>query len=98
MYYDAILILDDGTMVNGIIEQVDDRNIGILIGQDMQINEDDKDMNRQPNRRYNRYNKYRRYRRRNYPIDRIYGVRPLPYPIYPGYPPYPVYPYPFLGI
>ena len=64
----------------------------------MQVNDDDKDMNRQPNRMYNRYNKYRRYRRRNYPIDRIYGARLLPYPIYPGYPPYPVYPYPFLGI
>lgn len=93
MYYDAILILDDGAMINGIIVQVDDRNVGMLVGEDMQVNDDD--MNRKTD---NRYNKYRRYGRRNYPINEINRVGLLPYPIYPGYPPYPIYPYPFLGV
>lgn len=90
MYYDAILILDDGSMVNGIIQEVDDMNVGILVGEDMQV--DEEDMNRQPNYGRNRHNRYRRFRRRNYPLGGINRVGLMPYPIYPVYPPFP-YPY-----
>lgn len=54
LYYDAILVLDDGSMITGIIEEVDDKNVGILVGQDMQVDDEDYDMNRQPNRPHNR--------------------------------------------
>lgn len=98
LYYDAILVLDDGSMITGIIEEVDDQNVGILVGQDMHVDEDEeRDMSRQP-MGYNRYNRYRRYGRRNYPINRINRVGLLPYPIYPVYPPYPIYPYPFFPL
>ena len=95
MHYDAVLLLDDGTMINGIISKVDDENVSMLVGEDMQADDESENMNRQPEGRYNRYKKYRKYGRRNYPINRINRVLPVPYPIYPVYPYYPIYPNPF---
>ena len=40
LFFDAILVLDDGKMVNGIIEKVDDDNVGMLVAEDMQIDEE----------------------------------------------------------
>lgn len=91
--YHIVLVLDDGSSVDGIIQGMDDSGINILAGEDMMVDEDKKSMNRQPPRGYNRF---RRFRPRNYPYRRINRVGLMPYPIYPLFPPVPLpYPYPY---
>lgn len=95
LFYHAVLMMKDGTMMDGIIEEVNDDNIVILVGEDVVNDESEKDMKRQPPGGFNRPNRYRRFGPRRYPIGGIGGVGILPYPVVPPiYPPYP-YPYPY---
>ena len=96
--YHAVLIMDDGSTLDGIIEGVDDNSdeIVVLAGEDVVIDDNNADnMSRQQPMGYNRPNRYRRFRRRRFPINRIIRLELLRYPfIYPIYPyPYPFFPY-----
>ena len=89
LFYHVYITLADGSVVDGIIREVNDDNIEILVAEDMEDANDS--MNRQPPRR----NRYRRYRPRRYRPNAIYNVGLVPYPIYPPvlfYPPFfPIY-------
>ena len=86
LYYHVILTLEDGSNVDGIIEEINGDNIKILIGEDMIENTDG--MNRGPGS-----NRYRRFGPRNYPVNRINNIGLVPYPlIIPPFYPYPIYP------
>lgn len=90
LFYHVVLTLDDGSMVDGIIEETDGKNIRILIGEDMM--EDEINMSRQ----MRQPNRFRRFRPRHFPINRINRIGLFPYPIFPIYPypyPYPYYPF-----
>lgn len=90
LFYHVILTLDDGSNVDGIIEEINGDEVKILIGEDMM--ENTMNMSRQPGTGSNRY---RRFRPRNYPVNRIGNVGLLPYPPIPIIPPiYPI-PYPY---
>lgn len=95
LFYHVILTLDDGSNVDGIIEEINGDEVKILIGEDMM--ENTMNMSRQPGTGSNRY---RRFRPRNYPVNRIGNVGLLPYPPIPIIPPiYPIpYPYPYYPI
>lgn len=95
LFYHVILTLDDGSNVDGIIEEINGDEVKILIGEDMM--ENTMNMSRQPGTGSNRY---RRFSPRNYPVNRIGNVGLLPYPPIPIIPPiYPIpYPYPYYPI
>ena len=91
LFYHVVITLDDGSMVDGIIEEINGGNIRILIGQDMM--EDKMNSSRQ----IGQPNRFRRFMPGSYPINRINRIGLLPYPILPIYPfPYPYPYYPFL--
>ena len=83
LFFHAVIVMTDGTSMDGIIEKIDGDCALVLVGED--ANEQEM---RQPNR-------YRRYMPRRVPFGGIGGVLPIPYPIVPI--PYPV-PYPFYPI
>ena len=94
--YHAVIIMDDGTTVDGIIENINGDEIIMLVGEDVLASENDQ--SRQPPGGYNRPNRYRRFRCRNYPIRGINRIGLLPYPYIPpvytfpyGYPYYPIF-------
>lgn len=87
-FYHVTIKMDDGSMMDGIIENVDGDNVTVLVGEDVMADENDGSMSRQPYR-----NRYRRYRPRNFPINRVIGLGLLGYPIVP--PIFPPYPYPY---
>lgn len=91
--YHTVIIMDDGTTVDGIIEDINGDEIIMLVGEDVLASENENNQLRQPPGGYNRPNRYRRFRRRNYPIGGINRIGLLPYPYIP-----PVYPYPFYPI
>lgn len=86
LFYHVVLTMNDGSIIDGIIEEANDNNIKILVGEDMVP---DNNMNRQPSGG----NRFRRFRPRNYPANRINNVGLYPYPV--PVPIYPIYPYPF---
>lgn len=94
--YHAVLIMNDGSTCDGIIEGVDEDKIIVLVGEDVIIDDNGDTTSRQGPMGYNQPNRYRRFRRRGFPIDGVNRMELLRYPfIYPVYPyPYP-YPYPF---
>ena len=94
--YHAVLIMNDGSTCDGIIEGVDEDKIIVLVGEDVIIDDNGDTTGRQRPMGYNQPNRYRRFRRRGFPIDGVNRMELLRYPfIYPVYPyPYP-YPYPF---
>ena len=91
--YHAVLIMNDGSTCDGIIEGVDDDDIIVLVGEDVVIDDGD-NMSRQQPMGYKGPNRYRRFRRRPFPINAIAALALLRYPfIVPPYPYYPYYPY-----
>lgn len=98
MYYHVNLTMTDGSAIDGIIENVDQDRIIMLVGEDVmeQENEDEDNMQRQyssyghPRRR----RRFRRFRRKAYPLATLAALSLLPYPyIAPPYPYYQYYPY-----
>lgn len=97
LYYHTILTMTDGSTFDGIIENVDDDNITVMVGEDVmegesnnphyyyETYEDQRDY-RRPRRRF------RRFRRRSYPLAALATLGLLPYvaPLS-----YPYYPYPY---
>jgi hypothetical protein len=99
MYYHVTLVMTDGSTHDGIIENVDDNNITMLVGENVMEKEAENEPNQQ--RQYGGYGhfynrpRFMRYRRRVFPFANLAELALLPYiapPIYPY--PYP-YPYPY---
>ncbi|WP_288222382.1 hypothetical protein [uncultured Clostridium sp.] len=88
--YHIVLIMKDGTSVDGIIEKVDSNGIIMLVGEDVVDIENNPTEQRQFGNAA-RIRRNRRFRRRGYPFNAIRGLFPFFYP-YP-YPYYPFYPY-----
>ena len=89
MNYHVQAKMQDGTDVEGIITDVDDDNVEMLVPEE--VDEDEVNEQRQ---QYGGYGggygrrRFRRYRRRRFPYYNVIVVTPYPY----YYPPYP-YPY-----
>lgn len=93
MMYHVKLTLTDGSTFDGIIENVDQDRIIVLVGEDVM----DQGNQNQPNmqRQYYHYNygypgmRYRRFRRQAYPLATLAALSLLPYPNF--VPPYPYF-------
>ncbi len=91
LYYHSILTMTDGSVVDGIIEDVDNDSIVVLVGEDI-MEQDDNEPNNQQRDFYRRpRRRYRRFRRRRFPLGNLAALSLLAYPFYA--PPYPYYPY-----
>jgi hypothetical protein len=83
--------MTDGSVVDGIIEDVDNDSIVVLVGEDV-MEQDDNEPNNQQRDFYRRpRRRYRRFRRRRFPLGNLAALSLLAYPFYA--PPYPYYPY-----
>ena len=94
LYYHTTLTMKDGNTFDGIIENVDDDKISILVGEDVMEQEDENQYDQQ--RQYYSHGRprrrFRRFRRRNFPLATLAALSLLPYP-YIAQTPYPYYPY-----
>lgn len=72
--YHVILKMKDNSMFDGIIVDLNEDHIVVLVGED--IFEDDKCNKRRPRRRY------RRFRRRRFPLLALAAISLLPYHYY----------------
>lgn len=84
MYYNVTLIMADGCLFDGMLENVDQDRITMLVGEDVMEQDDEYtyDENRQPgnvgfNRRPRR--RFRRFRRRFFPFANVVALELLPY-------------------
>jgi hypothetical protein len=104
MYYHVTVRTQDGKQVEGIITDLDKKNVYMLVPQDMmpaddgeqegpQISQQGGQQSGQGNQRqwYDRP-RYRRFFRQIYPLAALAALSLFPY--YPPYP-YPPYPYPY---
>ena len=90
LYYNVTLIMSDGGIFDGIIENLEQDRIVMLVGEDvmdLDDNEDTYDENRQHgnvgfNRRPRR--RFRRFRRRFFPFANVAALELLPF-----FPPHP---------
>lgn len=87
MFYHVILTMSDGKKYDGIIEDVDDCEITVLIGESIMPDEYESRNSRQPYPRM-----YRRFIRRRFPLGGLVGLGLLGYPVFGGFYP-PFYPY-----
>lgn len=84
LYYDAVLVMDDGRMVNGIIEKVDDENVGMLVAEGMEVDEENamnnmgSNMNNSMNNPMNMNSNMSRQPRPGFNRYRRYGRRNYP--------------------
>jgi len=92
LYYHTTLTMTDGSSFDGIIENVDNDVITVLVGEDIVEMEIENQSGQQ--RQYYGYGnprrRFRRFRRQTFPIRTLATLALLPY-IAP--PPYPYYPY-----
>jgi len=91
VYYHVILTMRDGSIVDGIIENVDGDRVTMLVGEDVMELDDENQYAQQ--RQYNPYGRprrrQRRYRRRNLSLLDLAKLLIVPYPPYIS--PYPYY-------
>lgn len=92
MYYHIILTMKDGNKFDGIIENVDEDKITVLVGEDIMDKGSENQSDDQ--RQYNNYEgprrRFRRFRRTFFPLNELAELALLSY-IAP--PPYPYYHY-----
>lgn len=85
------------SMLEGIIEEVNNDSVNILVAEYVYEDDYKEEMNRQQSMEYRQRGGFRRFGRRNFPINNINRVRPVRFPyIIPFYPypyPYPYFPY-----
>lgn len=100
MNFHILLTMKDGSIIDGIIEDMDPDRIIMLVGEDVMEEEEDNDYNDQ--RQYfgqgqgrRRRRRRRRFRRRHIPFGTIAALTLLDYPYFaPPYPyNFPFYPY-----
>lgn len=89
MNYHVILKMKDGSMLDGIIEDMDGDNVIVLVGEDIVDNNCEKQRNK---RQHGFPSRYRMYRRRPIPLASLIALSLLAYPYIA--PPY-SYPYPY---
>ncbi len=102
MDYHIIIILQDGTSLDGIIEKVDSNGIIMLVGEDVMDMEGGTQMGTQmggqmsgqmsEQRQFGnpgRFRRNKRFRRRGFPFGAIRGVFPFVYPFFPFNPFFP---------
>lgn len=97
--YYSIIVLSNGAKLEGIIEEVINDSVSVLVAEEVMENEYENEMSRQQYMGYRQPGRFRRFNRMRFPMKNINSARPLrfPYiiPLYPVYPyPYP-YPYPY---
>ncbi|MBM7553788.1 hypothetical protein [Thalassobacillus pellis] len=95
MYYHVVINMADGTSVDGIIENVDDEGVSMLVGED--VMDEGSEAGSEDRQFYGGYprRRFRRFRRRFFPLGALTSLALYPYLTpYPYYPPYP-YPYPY---
>ena len=76
MGYHVIFIMSDGSMADGIIENVDGEGVTAMMGEDMVGGEGEINNN---NRQFGP-RRFRRYRRRDIPLSTLIGISLLVYP------------------
>lgn len=98
--YYSIIVLSNGAKLEGIIEEVINDTVSVLVAEEVMESEYESEMNRQQYMGYRQPGRFRRFNRRRFPMSNINSARPIrfPYiiPFYPVYPypyPYPYYPY-----
>lgn len=100
--YYSVIVLSNGARLEGIIEEVINDSVSILVAEDVMESEYENEMNRQQYMGYRQPGRFMRFNRRRFPMNNINSARVLrfpytipPYPVYPySYPyPYPYYPY-----
>lgn len=104
MYYHVIVKTSDGQQVEGIITDLDKKNVYMLVPQDMMpADEGDQESHQMGQQQTGQRNqrqpygrpRYRRFYRQIFPLAALAALSLYPYyPPYP-YPPYPYYPYPY---
>lgn len=89
--YHVILTMKDGSVFDGIIEEVDSKRVIVLVGEDV-IEQDGEDIFsklRQPYDYRRPRRRARRFRRRNFPLDALAALTLVQYPylapLYPFY-------------
>ena len=88
MNYHIILTMSDGSMYDGIIVEVNDDRITMLVGEDVIDQECDSQPRQQGS--YERQRRFRRFRPRIFPLGALIGLSLLPYPYF-GFPFYPFF-------
>ena len=93
LYYNVTLIMSDGSIFDGMIENVDKDRIIMLVGEDvMELDDDDNEYNYAENRQHGNVGfnrrpprrRFRRFRRRFFPFSDIVALQLLPFiPSYP---------------
>ncbi|MBP3040578.1 small nuclear ribonucleoprotein [Bacillaceae bacterium Marseille-Q3522] len=91
-FYHVELTLKDGSKVDGIIENVDQEGVHILAGEDVMVEGEEENLNRQFYGGYGR--RFRRFRRSFFPLAALTAIALFPY-FFPPYPYYPPYPFPY---
>ena len=94
MSYHAILTMIDGSVFDGIIEDVDDNRVTVLVGEDIMEQEGADQGNQQQRQPYNYgrpRRRFRRFRRRNFPLNALAALALVQYPYMA-----PLYPYNYL--
>lgn len=95
LYYHAVFTMKDYGMFDGIIINVEENHIIVLVGKDI-IRTQNSNISNQKRQHYENTNGIRRYRRfepKNIPLNTLTGLYLLPYPfIAPQYPYYPFHP------
>lgn len=92
MYYHIILKMKDGSTVDGIIENVDEDGIDMLVGEDVMEQDDEGQYDEE--RQFYGYGhgrprrRFRRFRRRRFPLASLLALSLLPYPHIPPFYPY----------
>ncbi|CAM2077323.1 MAG: LSM domain-containing protein [uncultured Clostridium sp.] len=93
--YYSVIVLSNGAKLEGIIEEVINDSLSILVAEEVMESEYESEMNRQQYMGYRQQGRFRRFNRRRFPMKNINSERPIRFPyIIPFYPVYP-YPYPY---
>lgn len=98
MNYHVLMQTKDGNLMDGIIEEVDEHQVTMLVPEEVAGGEQGESV---PQERQNGYGggygfrpRYRRYRRRSFPLVDLISLYLYPY-YYPHYPYYYPRPYPY---
>ncbi|MGG7150290.1 hypothetical protein ACQPUR_06500 [Clostridium neonatale] len=90
LYYNVTLIMSDGSIFDGMIENIDQDRIVMLVGEDV-IDLDDDESNYDGNRQHENVGfhrrprrRFRRFRRRFFPFANVAALELLPF-----FPPHP---------
>ena len=83
--FHVIFTMTDGSVFDGIIEDVDNNRVTALIGEDVMEQDDDPADNQRQRRPKGRH---RRFRRRQFPLGSLAALSLLPYPYFAPFVPF----------